>query len=194
MKKKLAFLGIVVFLVLVILGWYLLSPLFIDTRVNESFPETAMETPEVLSMESIIPKKTEGTDVLKDAKTSGESTENEVILPQPILSGMFEDVDFVHKGKGTARVFRLSDGMLVLRLEDFEVTNGPGLHVILSKHPRPRSSGEVKDIGYLDLGNLKGSIGNQNYTLPDGIDISEFKSVVIYCYPFNVVFSTATLE
>jgi hypothetical protein len=48
--------------------------------------------------------------------------------------------------------------------------------------------------GYLDLGSLKGNIGNQNYEIPAGTDISEYQSVVIYCLPFHVIFSTATIS
>ena len=47
--------------------------------------------------------------------------------------------------------------------------------------------------GYLDLGKLKGNRGNQNYPIPADVDISIFNSVVIYCKPFAVVFSVATL-
>ena len=54
--------------------------------------------------------------------------------------------------------------------------------------------GRDKDRGYLDLGKLKGNIGNQNYPVPDGIDISEYNAVMIYCEPFHVIFSTAPLN
>lgn len=51
-------------------------------------------------------------------------------------------------GKWQATIYALpSDGYL-LRLEDFKVTNGPDLHVLLSAHPDPRSRSEVKDEGY----------------------------------------------
>ena len=55
-------------------------------------------------------------------------------------------------------------------------------------------SDEVKSPGYLDLGELKGNRGNQNYPIPAGVNISTFNSVVIYCKPFAVVFSVATLH
>ena len=53
---------------------------------------------------------------------------------------------------------------------------------------------ELKDDGYHDLGKLKGNIGNQNYTVPDGVDVSAQMSVVIYCKPFSVIFSVAPLR
>lgn len=46
---------------------------------------------------------------------------------------------------------------------------------------------------FLDLGELKGNVGSQNYEIPAGTDLSIYNSVVIYCQPFHVVFATATL-
>ena len=48
-------------------------------------------------------------------------------------------------------------------------------------------------MGYVDLGSLKGNIGNQNYEIPADVDISDFGSVVIYCEPFHVLFASASL-
>lgn len=91
-------------------------------------------------------------------------------------------------------MFRLSDGTFVLRLEEFKVTNGPDLYVYLSGHPGPRSGSQVHEGGALEVARLKGNIGNQNYALPPNVDLSKFKSVVIYCKQFSVVFSTAKLS
>lgn len=115
---------------------------------------------------------------------------------QPVLlaSGQFGAVDGLHKGQGSARLFRLSDGQRILRLEEFKVTNGPDLYVYLSGHAAPRNSGQLHDGGALEVGRLKGNIGNQNYALPADVDLSKFKSVVIYCKQFSVVFSTAELS
>ncbi len=113
---------------------------------------------------------------------------------QAVAMGSFKDADAFHRGSGTATIYRTPDGAEVLRLEDLDVTNGPALHVVLSTHPDPERSEQVKQEGYVDLGDLKGNRGNQNYPIPAGVDTSIHKSVVIYCYPFAVVFSVATLE
>jgi hypothetical protein len=113
---------------------------------------------------------------------------------QALAMGSFKDADAFHRGSGTATIYRTPDGSEVLRLEDLNVTNGPALHVVLSTHPDPERSEQVKQEGYVDLGDLKGNRGNQNYPIPAGVDTSVHKSVVIYCYPFAVVFSVATLE
>ena len=108
-----------------------------------------------------------------------------------LLRGKFRDADGFHKGSGTATLYRLPDGSLVLRFEDFSVTNGPDLRVLLSMHPDPESPAQVKEQGYVELAKLKGNVGNQNYEAQDGA--AAYRSVVIYCRPFQVVFSTAPL-
>ncbi len=110
-----------------------------------------------------------------------------------VITGGFRDADSFHKGSGKADIYQVEDGSYVLRFEDFNVTNGPDLHVYLAKHPDPTTSGEVNDNGYLDLGAIKGNQGSQNYSIPAGTDISLYKSVVIYCQPFHVIFSVAPL-
>ena len=102
-------------------------------------------------------------------------------------------IDPVHHTDGTASVYRLGDGSRVLRLESFRSTNGPDLYVYLSGTASPRNSGELSAAGEFEVGRLKGNIGNQNYTLPAGLDLSKFRSVVIYCRQFHVVFGSAPL-
>ncbi len=65
--------------------------------------------------------------------------------------------------------------------------------VYLAVHPEPRSRQEVAQ-GYVSLGKLKGNIGAQNYEIPARTDMAKYRSVVIYCQPFHVVFATATLQ
>ena len=102
------------------------------------------------------------------------------------------DADRFHKGSGQALIYRLADGGLLLRFEEFRVTNGPDLHVLLAENAEPKRRDELGD--YIDLGSLKGNVGSQNYALDAGTEIDRFGSVVIYCMPFHVVFATAALS
>ena len=111
-----------------------------------------------------------------------------------VASGSFKDADAFHRGSGQAIIYSAPGGGHLLRLEALDVTNGPALHVILSTHEDPTSGDEVKLPGYADLGPLKGNRGNQNYTIPADVDVSAIRSVVVYCKPFSVVFSVATLS
>ena len=158
--------------------------------------EMAMEASEAGSMAEAAAMTEEGVAMMEEA------IEQSMMNMQPagpsqveaVAMGSFKDADAFHRGSGTATIYRTPDGSEVLRLENLEVTNGPALHVVLSTHPDPERSEQVKQEGYVDLGDLKGNRGNQNYPIPAGVDTSIHKSVVIYCYPFAVVFSVATLE
>jgi hypothetical protein len=113
--------------------------------------------------------------------------------PVALASGGFTQIDALHGAAGNATIYRLPEGNLVLRLENFEAQNGPDLRVGLSGHPMPRNNAELHDGGYIELAVLKANQGNQNYELPADLDPSAFRSVVIYCKAFSVVFSTAEL-
>ena len=156
----------------------------------------AMKAVEADSMEEAAAMTEEGMAMMEEAIEQSEmmaqpAAANQV---QAVAMGSFKDADAFHRGSGTATIYRTPDGSEVLRLENLDVTNGPALHVVLSTHPDPERSEQVKQEGYVDLGDLKGNRGNQNYPIPAGVDTSIHKSVVIYCYPFAVVFSVATLE
>lgn len=207
---------------LVIVGavaWYLASPLFINRTVDEAFPfeapsqEALTQMPEVeveqvrADLREAIPSQEEmekmaeaeqqavATKVMEAAAALPDKAMEEPMpadQPTVIAQGQFKDADSFHQGAGIATIYQLPEGELVLRFEDFSATNGPDLHVLLAENPAPTSS---SDLGtYLDLGSLKGNIGNQNYDIPAGTDLSQYKSVVVYCKPFHVVFATATLS
>jgi len=131
-------------------------------------------------------------DALPDAVAKVETQ----IASEPVRlkSGQLQDQDRFHKGSGTATIYRLADGSQILRLEDFQVTNGPDLRVILTRSQNPEEAGQVTGPGHLELAKLKGNMGNQNYSIPDDADFSTFNSVVVFCKPFRVIFSVASLE
>ena len=129
----------------------------------------------------------------EDLKTSKEAiTERPSAVK--LKNGSFRDADGFHKGSGQATIYRGPDGSHLLRLENLNVTNGPDLRVLLSPHQDPMSRSEVKTPGYVELAKLKGNKGDQNYVVPDDVDVAAQRSVIIYCKPFHVIFSVAPLE
>lgn len=105
-----------------------------------------------------------------------------------LAQGEWRDGEPGHNGEGIAKIIRTEDGKLVLRVEEFSVTNGPDLFVVLS----PNAGGYAD--GSLTLGGLKATDGAFNYEIPDGTDLSQYKSVVVWCRSFKVTFAVATLE
>ena len=105
-----------------------------------------------------------------------------------LLQGEWQDGEPGHNGAGIAKVIRTEDGRLVLRVEEFSVTNGPDLVVVLS----PDVDGYAD--GSLTLGELKATDGNFNYDIPAGTDLAQYKSVVVWCRSFPTTFAYATLE
>ncbi len=98
-----------------------------------------------------------------------------------------------HDARGAALVIEATDGNSYLRFEDFEVENGPDLKVYLSRAEAGAPEAELAaDI--VDLGGLKGNIGNQNYLVPDSVDLTQYRSAVVWCRRFSVGFAVAPLN
>lgn len=214
------------------IGWWLLSPLFIDKKVDEDFdPKVASALNLVIEKageglqnagEKISETNAEGlkkkiaelkismgsgtnlskqikdTDAMnvfmdemskmgdKEVKEDFAVSENQSTL----LKGSFASV--AYKGTGDVRVIYLGVGTgTIVRLENLDIINGPDLHVVLSKSSDVEKSGHLGE--YIELGNLKGNKGNQNYVVPIGVDASAYNSVVIYSKAFSVVFNSANL-
>ena len=86
---------------------------------------------------------------------------------------------------GMASVYRQNDS-LVLALMNVSISNGPDLHVYLSK--------EVQPINFIDLGKLQSTNGNQLYTISGMPDFSQYKYALIHCKQFNHLFGSAELK
>jgi Electron transfer DM13 len=190
-KSTIRIIAIASVIVLGWMSWYLASPLFIDEVVDEEFP-IAAPGEEALAQ---VSEKDEAVaaEEMPEQKMAEPMPETEADTPTLIGQGQFQDGDSFHKGSGTAIIYQVPEGEHLLRFENFSATNGPDLHVLLVEHASPASRDEIM-AGYLDLGALKGNIGNQNYEIPAGTDLSKYKSVVIYCMPFHVIFATASLN
>lgn len=211
-------LAVVALIVLAGAGWYLASPLFIDRAVDEAFP---FEAPDAAALEAMsademaqleaefvaaLPDEAEVAQMPEDVKAAVEKKVMDVAAmmpdhpmdeempatPEVLAQGNFQDADSFHQGSGTATLYQLPEGAHVLRFEDFQVTNGPDLHVLLATNPNATDHDSLGE--YIDLGSLKGNIGSQNYEIPADVDVSQYAGVVIYCMPFHVVFATAALQ
>jgi hypothetical protein len=180
---------------------YTLSPLFISKKVEEKIPiNLAMDAYyKFQSLDDVERSNiaSEMTDREKNILMIGAKEINKEINEEMSkstdnlsftrnLEGTFIGVgDGFHNVDGIAKILTLVDGSTILRLENFKSTNGPDLHVYLSTDKMASN--------FMDLGRLKGNIGNQNYEVPVDIDLSKYNNVLIWCKAFSVLFGNAQL-
>jgi len=93
-----------------------------------------------------------------------------------------------------ATVFQLADGKKMLRLTNFQTSNGPDVHVYLVAAQDAKDNDTVTKAEFVDLGSMKGNIGDQNYEWPASVDLAKYRSVTIWCKRFSVNFGTAPLN
>lgn len=192
------------------MAWWLISPLWINKTVDDVLP-TAAKSPQTqatgnvqmgvtiapdktlseveMLVEQVAPADREQfMQEMEDQKTH-EMAELVPSSPRILSQGNFYSV--AHEGSGIAKLLSV-DGSNILRLENLDVLNGPDLRVVLSKNTGIRTSADLGD--YIELDTLKGNKGNQNYEIDSSIDIGEYKSAVVYCKAFHVVFNVAELQ
>jgi hypothetical protein len=194
-------------------AYYLVSPLFISTEVNEPLPTSAVQSEsfqrfvamnEEEKMQAAKQMSSQERDEIMSAaarvnNSIDESMDQSLLQQQSqnitsttdisqdaLRTGSFVGVeDGVHNAEGTAKVIPLRDGTNILRLENLQVTNGPDLYVYLATD---KSASD-----FVSLGKLKANNGNQNYDIPLGTDMTKYDTVLIWCRPFSVLFGSAEL-
>ena len=147
------------------IGWYLFRPelLFVKTTVNESLP-------------SEVASQGASAAAVADAGV--------------LLRGQFRSI--AHETVGTAAVHEVA-GRRVLRLTGFSTSNGPDVRVYLVAAADAPDDETVTRAGFVELGKLKGTQGDQNYDIPAGLDLTRYRAATIWCHRFSVNFGTAPL-
>jgi hypothetical protein len=204
MNKKTIIILIIIAAIAIPVGIYIASPLFINTTVNEPLPTSGLtdlqKFQEFMSMNNEQERVEKGQQMTTEEKNAilrgaahtggnsiNESMAEDVTVEGSFLIGNFIGVnDGIHNAEGLAKVIVLDEGNSILRLENFRATNGPDLYVYLSTD---KSASD-----FVSLGRLKGNIGNQNYEIPEGTELSKYDTVLIWCRAFSVLFGSAELK
>jgi hypothetical protein len=111
---------------------------------------------------------------------------------QPLESGTFYSI--LHPTEGTATIYQMADGTRALRLTSFRTSNGPDVHVYIVAADDAKDVAAVEKAGFVDLGVIKGNIGDQNYPLGSDLDLAKYRAVSIWCKRFSVNFGAAALR
>ena len=185
----------------ILLGMIIISSLtfsvsFVPSKLQISFAasniENFMNMTEEQRVQSAKNMTEEEKHIVINEFSKQNSTVNENMTDSTInniksLMGNFVGAgDGFHNVEGVAKVIPLSDGKTFLRVENLKATNGPDLYVYLST--------DVNTSDIVNLGRLKGNIGNQNYEIPTGTDLSKYDTVLIWCKAFSTLFGSARLS
>ncbi len=203
-KIKIAIGGIIAVIAIAI-GTYTISPLFVNTTIDEPFPATRTN----ISFEEFMKLSEDERATIGKDMTQGErdnimkvfAQENVTINDKMnisenqtnnnnnnnMLTGNLIDAgDGFHMASGEVKVLQIPDGTQILRFENLDVTNGPDLYVYLA------TDTTAKD--FVSLGRLKGNMGNQNYQIPEDTDFEKYNTVLIWCQAFSTLFGSSKLS
>jgi Electron transfer DM13 len=106
--------------------------------------------------------------------------------PVALARGRFRGEDG-HDGSGQATVVELPSGSRLLTFSEFDVSPAPDVDVYLTTSPD-----EIDD--RVELGGLKGNIGDQQYEIPASADLDRYDTAVLYCVSFTVRIAVAPLR
>ncbi|OGI31928.1 MAG: hypothetical protein A2271_02365 [Candidatus Moranbacteria bacterium RIFOXYA12_FULL_35_19] len=167
--KKMVFLILVVALILAIIGGIIF---LVKKKKNapHSLPKNS------ISVDLQEPGKVIEIDNLDETFPAGGEI---------IAQGRFNNVEQVLTGKA---LFVKSGGDIFLRLEDFEMVNGQDMHIYLS----PILNLDKKDV--IDLGPMKSTTGNVNYSIDKSVDLEKYFNVLIWSNRFSAFFGYAVLQ
>ena len=208
-NKTKIIISIIVAAIVIPIGIYTISPLFINTEINELLPplssESALVFEKFMAMtedekinaaknmtveeKNMIMKMAakQNTTINENMTTTMNISQNTAEENKNLLVGDFMGVnDGIHNAEGYVKILTLLDGSQILRLEDFRSTNGPDVHLYLSTDKQASN--------FIDLGRLKANNGDQNYQIPINTDFNKYKYVLIWCQPFSVLFGSAQLS
>lgn len=155
------------------LAWYLGSPLFIRTYADESLPPLSAP---------VSPAPTFGTAPPSAAEPTPSS-------PRVLARGQLGYVDDLHNGKGEVQIVQAGARSFV-RFEDVSITNAPDIHIYLSTD----TGGRYVEANSVYLGPLKATNGSFNYEIPASVDLSRYKSVIVWCRAFSTLITWADVR
>jgi len=110
---------------------------------------------------------------------------------QILESGTFHSG--THPTEGTATIYLIENGSRVLRFTNFKTSNGPDVHIYMVAAEDARDNASVQHAAFVDLGLIKGNIGDQNYTIGSDLDLAKYRTVSIWCKRFSKNFGAAPL-
>jgi hypothetical protein len=93
-----------------------------------------------------------------------------------------------YEAKGT---WEITDGQI--KLIDFSTKKAPDLKIFLSPHPLEIITNKNAINGAKLISKLESHKGDQTYTIPDDVDPSKYKTIIIHCEKYTKLWCGAAL-
>jgi hypothetical protein len=211
--------GIISAIVIIIVGagaFYLVSPLFTSTEVNEPLPTSAVQSEsfqrfiemnEEEKMQVAEQMSSQERDEIMSAATKVNNSIDEPMdqalleqqQPQPqnttsttnTKQNILRTGSFVGVGDGIHNAEGIAK---VIPLEGGSyILRLENLHVTNGPDLYVYLATDKTASDFVSLGKLKANNGNQNYDIPSETDLTRYDTVLIWCRPFSVLFGSAEL-
>ncbi len=191
--------GVIVTIFLV----YIITPFFISKRVDDALPAesvidtTTAATSSLVGAESSSVREGSGIVEVPNKETVLVAKETQASVPVTAQAQSVAPTELTtasaatiidtkgHPAEGQVRIVS-GGGKQYVRYENFKTINGPDLYVYLAK--------DVNAKDFISLGKLKGTEGNINYEVPSGVNVSDYKYVLVWCKAFSELFNYAELQ
>lgn len=148
-------------------AWWLISPLWRTVKLEEKLPVANTSNPAA------------------NVTTTTSLTNTTTPTQEPHISSRATLIAQAHEVAGEALLVK-GDQADFLRFENLRTINGPDLRIYLAT--------DIKAKDFVDLGPIRATEGNVNYTIPAGTDLNKYRYALIWCRAFGVLFSYAQLE
>jgi len=85
------------------------------------------------------------------------------------------------------------DGLRVHLSDDFKTKSAPDLKIFLSRDAPDVLNGKNATRNAVLVAPLDSAKGGQSFAIPEGIDLSEFRTILIQCEKYSKLWGVATL-
>lgn len=97
------------------------------------------------------------------------------------------------KSSGAWSIYTDGDKTFVKLSADFRTRNAPDLKIFLSPLPASKTNGRNATKGSVLIAPLSSNAGEQVYEIPAGVNLADFKSILIHCEQYSKLWSAADL-
>jgi hypothetical protein len=196
--------------------YYLISPLFISTEVNEPLPTVVVQSEsfqrflamnEEEKMQGAKQMSSQERDEIMSAaakvnKSLDESMDQTLLEQQPSQPQNTTSITSTRQSAlRTGSFVGVGDGIhnaegiakVIPLQERSNILRLENLYVTNGPDLYVYLATDKSASDFVSLGKLKANNGNQNYDIPSESDLTKYDTVLIWCRPFSVLFGSAEL-